>query len=322
VAGAVRTSLTAIARPAYKRNGSFLFLQKQTGPVEALTAGPACAWRAVCARMINYTERIALLVDDIVARVPALSYIDTSRLLIFARFGRSQADGAYATCHCVNLPTSEPGYYFWRDRRTGRVTRRSQWFVTKSPTVQLGPRPIDYLISFCLPRFCDQTFARSRKCALYPDAEPWMAKLDTIVHELYHIDPEGCGIRKILRADGSVSPHAHSPAFFRDVARMVREYLASGPNALAYDFLRYDFDDLAGRFGGVVGTAFRPFPTFPQRYVELAADQPAEADPAVRIEPLKQTAVQTRFTADDLHVREFMAETSRRLVAKGQHRAA
>lgn len=272
--------------------------------------------------MINYTERITLLVDDIVARVPSLAYIDTSRLLVFARFGRSSADGAYATCHCVNLPTSEPGYYFWRDRRTGVITRRSQWFVTKSPVVQLGSRPIDYLISFCLPRFCDQSFARSRKHVLYPDAEPWTAKLDTIVHELYHIDPDGCGIRKILRPDGRVSPHAHSPGFFRDVSRMVHAYLASSPNPAMFDFLQYDFSELTQRFGGVVGTAFKAFPSFPQRYIELAADQPGEESPDVRVEPLKQTVVQTRFTGDDLHVRQFTAETSRRLVAKGEHRAA
>jgi hypothetical protein len=272
--------------------------------------------------MINYTERIQLLVDDIVARVPGLSYIDTSRLLVFARFGRSRADGAYATCHSVNLPPSEPGYYFWRDRRTGRITRRSQWFVTKSPIVRLGPRPIEYLISFCLPRFCDQSFERSRKHVLYPDAEPWVAKLDTIVHELYHVDPDACGIRKILRPDGTVSPYAHNDGFFHEVAAMVRTYLASRPNPVNYDFLQYDFSELSDRFGGVVGTAFRSFPSFPQRYIELAPDQPGEEDPTIRIEPLKQAALQTQFNSDDLHVRQFLADTSRRLVAKGQHRAA
>lgn len=150
-----------------------------------------------------------------------------------------------------------------------------------------------------------------------------MAKLDTIVHELYHVDPDGCGIRKILRPDGRVSPHAHSPGFFRDVSRMVHAYLASGPNPAIYDFLRYDFTELTGRFGGVVGTAFKAFPSFPQRYIELAADQPrADENPDVRVEPLKQPAIQTKFTADDLHVRQFTADTSRRLVAKGEHRAA
>lgn len=272
--------------------------------------------------MINYTERITLLIDDIVRRVPGLHYINPARVLVFARFGRSEADGAYATCHCVNLPSSDPGYYFWRDRRTGRMTRRSQWFVTKSPIVQVGTTPIDYLISFCLPRFCDQSFARSRKHSLYPSVEPWVAKLDTIVHELYHIDPCGCGIRRIERPDGSVSPYAHSPGFLRDVARMVGGYLASRPDPAIYDFLCDDFATLTSKHGGVVGTTFRAFPSFPQRYVELAPDQPDVTEADVRVEPLKKLTLQTRFTGDDLHVRQFLADTSRRLVRTGQHRAA
>jgi hypothetical protein len=272
--------------------------------------------------MINYTERITLLVDDIVRRVPDLAYIDPSRVLIFARFGRTRADGAFATCHCLNLPPSDPGYYFWQDRASGLVTRRSEWFVTKSPTVQLGAARVEYMISFCLPRFCDQSFARSKKHALYPDAEPWLAKLDTIVHELYHVDPEGCGIRRILRGDGSVSPYAHSPSFFRDVSRMVHGYLESGPDPETYEFLRYDFETLVGRYGGVVGTTFRGYPSFPQRYIEAASEQPETPEPQVRIERLKAPPLQTRFTADDLHVREFRAHTSCRLVRTGEHRAA
>ena len=272
--------------------------------------------------MINYTERITLLIDDIVRRVPALSYVDPTRVLVFARFGRSQADGAYATCHCLTLPATEPGYYFWRDRVSGQITRRSQWFVTKSPIVRVGHVTMDYMVSFCLPRFCDQTFARSRKHAHYPDAEPWVAKLDTIVHELYHIAPDKCGIRRILRPDGTASPYAHNAEFFTDVAAMVRTYLAGRPDPALYDFLRHDFAALTERYGGVVGTAFRSFPSYPQRYVELASDQPQCTDPSVRVEPLKSMTLQTQFTSDDLHIREFTAQTSRRLVRTGEHRAA
>ena len=120
--------------------------------------------------------------QDIVRRVPALSFIDVADVLVFGRFGRSSADGAFATCHCLSLPASEPGYYFWRDRRSGRLTRRSEWFVTKSPVVTIGPRHVKYLISFALPRFCDQSLDRSRKEHFYPGADPWMAKLDTVIH--------------------------------------------------------------------------------------------------------------------------------------------
>ncbi len=165
--------------------------------------------------MINYTERIALLMQDIVRRTPSLSFIDLSEVLVFARFGRSEAEGAFATCHCLTLPESEPGYFFWRDRDTGELTRRSEWFVTKSPIVRLGETSVKYLISFVLPRFCDQTLERSRKADLYPGAPGWIAKLDTVVHELYHIDPDETGIRRFVRADGSDSMRSHGPRVLR-----------------------------------------------------------------------------------------------------------
>src|SRR5579862_5941100 len=146
--------------------------------------------------MINYTERIVRVMQDVVARTPALSFIDLQEVLVFGRHGRANADGAFATCHCLTLPETEPGYYFWKDRTTGELTRRSEWFVTRTPEVRVGATRIKYLISFVLPRFCQQNLARSWKADLYADAAPWVAKLDTIVHELYHIDPMAGGIRQ------------------------------------------------------------------------------------------------------------------------------
>lgn len=273
--------------------------------------------------MINYTERLALLMDDVVARVPGLSYIDMRRVLVFARAGRSDAEGAFATCHCVSLPASEPGYYFWRDRSTGKLTRRSEWFVTKSPTVRIGTQPIEYMISFALPRFCDQTLSRTRKSEFYPGQENWIAKLDTVVHELYHIDPERPGIRRLERADGTYSANCHSRQFFEDVVRMVREYLASKPDPRIYDFLRYNHAELTGRHGGVVGASFRNFPSYPQRYTEVLDPQPeVAADMTCRIEPLKVPRVSTRYDEDDLVMREFLPATSRQLIRKGRYCAA
>jgi hypothetical protein len=269
--------------------------------------------------MINYTERIALLMDDIVRRTPRLSFIRIAEVLVFGRSGRSGAEGAYATCHCLTLPESEPGYYFWRDRATGELTRRSEWFVTRSPEVRVGATRINYLISFVLPRFCDQTLERSRKSALYPEAPPWLAKLDTIVHELYHIDPDAAGIRKLVRADGSDSPRSHGPEFYEEVAEMVQAYLRSGADPRQYDFLEHDFDGLNERFGGVVGTAFKNFPSFPQRYMQRI-EMPV--DPAVKVEPVKPPSQPTLYTEDDLQMRQFTEQTSRRLIRKGAQRSA
>ena len=266
--------------------------------------------------MINYTERIALLMQDVVARTPRLAFIDLSEVLVFGRFGRSDAEGAFATCHCLTLPESEPGYYFWRDRETGLLTRRSPWFVTKSPTVRVGAKRIKYLVSFVLPRFCDQTLLRSRKADLYPGREPWLAKLDTIVHELYHIDPLASGIRAISRADGSRATRTHGPTFYEDVAEMVQDYLAGDPEPALYEFLRYDFDELGGRYGSVVGTTFRNFPSFPQRYMQTV--EIPSTDPCVRVEPLKPANQPDVYTEEDLHLREFTLNRSRRIRIPGR----
>lgn len=274
--------------------------------------------------MINYTERLSLLMQDVVSRVPQLSFINMADVLVFARSGRSNAEGAFATCHCLTLPASEPGYYFWRDRTTHKLTRRSEWFVTKSPNVTVGARQVKYMLSFTLPRFCDQSLDHSRKERFYPGADTWIAKLDTVVHELYHIDPDFAGIRRIEKEDGTYSANCHGHRFFEQVADMVHTYLRTNPSPTVFEFLRDDFTALDKRHGGVVGTSFRNFPSFPQRYIERLSEQmPCESDAeGVKVEALRVPQQPTRYTEDDLHVRQFMRETSRRLIRKGACRAA
>ena len=268
--------------------------------------------------MINYTERRTLLMQDVVSRVPTLSFIDMADVLVFGRFGRADAEGAFATCHCLTMPTSEPGYYFWRDRGTGQITRRSEWFVTKSPSVTLGTHPVKYLISFTLPRFCDQSLGRSRKERFYRrSTDAWVAKLDTVIHELYHIDPEQKGIRKIEREDGTCSAHSHGPQFLTQVAQMVSDYLDTSPDPDTYDFLLHDFEALETMHDGVIGTSFRRFPSYPQRFQERLSDQPpCSADlTAVDVEPWPVTTPRASYTEQDLHVRQFLRGTSRKVVA-------
>ena len=100
---------------------------------------------------------------------------------------------------------------------------------------------------------------------------------------------------------------------------MVHAYLASDPDPELYEFLQHDFTSLNNEFGGVVGTTFRNFPSFPQRYMQ-AVEMPV--DPNVRIEPVKPPSQPVLYTADDLQMRQFTEHTSRRLTRKGAHRAA
>jgi hypothetical protein len=266
--------------------------------------------------MINYTERIALLMQDVVSRTPALGFIDLREVLVFGRFGRPEAEGAFATCHCLTLPETEPGYYFWKDRTTGELTRRSEWFVTKTPEVRVGATRIKYLISFVLPRFCEQTLERTWKSDLYdPPLKkvPWVAKLDTIIHELYHIDPAAGGLRQFAHADGTRATRTHAPEFYEDVAAMTRDYLASGPDPALLDFLHWDFATLHAHYGGVTATTFKNFPSFPQRYMAPCTDVPVEPLAGVKVEPLKRALQPALYTERDLHVRQFTGATARRV---------
>src|SRR5262249_23834037 len=145
-----------------------------------------------------------------------------------------------------------------------------------------------------------------------------------VLPELHPNDPALRGLRRIEREAGTYSANCHGHRFFEQVSAMVHAYLDSRPDVAVYDFLREDFTSLCARHGGVVGTSFRTFPSFPQRYIERLADQPpCETDvEGVKIEKLRAAHHPTRYTQDDLHVREFMKDTSRRLIRKGKFRAA
>ena len=132
------------------------------------------------------------------------------------------------------------------------------------------------------------------------------------------------GIRRIEKEDGTYSANCHGQQFFEQVADMVHTYLGSNPSPDTYDFLKHDFMTLNASHGGVVGSSFRTFPSFPQRYTERVSHQlPSESDaPHVRIEPLRASLNPTHYTENDLHMRQFSQRVSRRLVRKGQFRAA
>ena len=50
----------------------------------------------VC-HMMNYTDRLTVLMQDVVSRVSALSFIDMGDVMVFARAGRSNASWAGAS---------------------------------------------------------------------------------------------------------------------------------------------------------------------------------------------------------------------------------
>ena len=99
--------------------------------------------------------------------------------------------------------------------------------------------------------------ALAQACAVSRGTPDWVAKLDTVIHELYHIDPEQNCLRRFARADGSVSDALHNPTYFEDVAQL-RSIRPAIQTRNWWSFSD-DFDVLRTRYGGVAGVTFRAF---------------------------------------------------------------
>lgn len=261
--------------------------------------------------MLHYTDALSGLMSDIVRRVPDLSHVPVDRLLVFARRGRAGACGPNATIHCLGTPPTEPGYYFWTDPATGLMTRRTPWFVSRWPEVSVNGTSMAYMISVGLPRFAEQPAASKRQ--RYFDLPPWVCRLDTVVHELFHVAPDAQGLREMTLPDGSLDERTHPPAFFDAVELLVREYLATEPDPAVLAVVRDDMDTLVARHGQLLATAFRRYPSYPQRYAEVLAHQPDGPD--VPIVALPSSRAQTHYTDADIVNRDVTAlvvSTSRR----------
>ena len=258
--------------------------------------------------MINYTERIALVDGRCRPRTPSLSFIEPPEVLVFGRFGRSDAEGAFATCHCLTLPTSEPGYYFWRDRATGELTRRSEWFVTKSPTVRVGPthdQVSDLVRAAAVLRSVARALAQSRALSGRADVgrEARHDRARALSHRSRAVRPPPVSSAPTARD----SARSHGPQFYEDVAAMVKAYLASRPDPGAVEFLRARLrraERALRRRGGddvqefsVVSAALHGARASMPVDASRCADRAAQAADAAGL-----------YTEDDLHIRQFTRE--------------
>jgi hypothetical protein len=191
--------------------------------------------------MFDYSHHMKRLIADISTRCEALAHIDADRLLVgISRARNRKRHGLQAKL----MPLKFQG-----GLRTTKGQGRSYY---EMPTVKHDGREILYVIYFCLPRFQDLGF---------------VAKLTTVFHELYHINPEFNG--DIRRFPGRFYQHSHSEKEYdRIVEKLARKYL-DGPSANGLtDFLKLDHDSLVrvhGEVGGLSIHVPEPSPLEPRQ---------------------------------------------------------
>ena len=174
----------------------------------------------------DFTAHMRRLCADFVVRLPELSHVDLSRVVIsFSQARKRVSHGLWASL--------TPMRFEGGSRTTVRGGRT--WTVRQI----LGPdgREVLYLLTFYLPRFLDQSLDE---------------KLNTIVHELWHISPYFDG--DLRRHAGRCYAHGNSQREYDEaMERLVQKWRSFDPPELVFEFLRSDFDALVHRWGGIHG---------------------------------------------------------------------
>ncbi len=175
----------------------------------------------------DFTWHMRRLCVDIVSRCESFHHIDPARLLFGVTQARSgRQHGLQAKVTPMRFANGER-----TRRRRGRIYRVQSYVVDGVEML--------YLVTFCLPRFQDQTFDD---------------KFITIFHELYHIAPEFHG--DLRRHDGRYSVHTRSQkGYDREMAALARDYLSGGADPALHAFLRLNFRELEMRHGRIEGMA-------------------------------------------------------------------
>jgi len=179
----------------------------------------------------DFTARMARLCSDVAARCPELGHIDTSAVLFSFTSARNRsAYGLQARVTPMRF-------------RDGALTRRVAGTLYRVQQYYVSGREMLYLVTFCLPRFLDQTLEE---------------KLVTVFHELYHISPNFDG--DLRRHEGRYAVHSRSKrAYDERMATLARRYLTGHPDPGRWDFLKSRAARLWRDHGGVHGvTVPRP----------------------------------------------------------------
>lgn len=174
---------------------------------------------------LDFCGRMRELCADVAMRCPELLHIDVTRLLF--TFTPSRTRSRYG------LQARVTPMRF----RDGHLVRRHRGVQYQVQRYYVDGREMLYLVTFCLPRFLDQSFRE---------------KMVTVFHELYHIGQNFDG--DLRRHPGRYAVHSHSKKDYDErMAELAKAYLTGHPNPEVFGFLRFGYVDLWRGNGGITG---------------------------------------------------------------------
>ncbi len=193
-------------------------------------ARPRQTSKAIAPRGFDFCRHMRALCEDMSERLSSLRHVDMTRVAVsFSQARKAGVYGMYASLTPLRFADGS--------RETVRRGRRWRLQQLNDPS----GREMLYVLSFYLPRFLDLAFSE---------------KLNTVVHELWHISPQFNG--DVRRFKGRCFAHGGSQKKYDAHAKqLVAEWLALEPPESLYGFLRCGFRELAERHGGVYGMKIR-----------------------------------------------------------------
>jgi hypothetical protein len=173
----------------------------------------------------DFCDYMRRLIEDIIVRCPEFAHVQPAKVLLGftqARSGRVHGlQGRVTPLRFIH----------------GQLVRQRHGVPYQVQRYFLDDHEFLYLMTFCLPRYLDQSFED---------------KLITVFHELHHIHPEFNG--DLRRHAGRCRWHTASKHDYdREMAELARIYLSLQPDPNLMGFLRLTFAELVERHSAVVG---------------------------------------------------------------------
>lgn len=174
----------------------------------------------------DITSALSSVCEDLVSRVSDLQHIEMSRVaLSFCQTRRGTAHGMLAKLTPLRFQAGQLTTF-----RDGQF-----WTIQRLLSQGVEQR---YILSVYLPRFFDLPFEQ---------------KLNTLIHELYHISPRFDG--DIRRFTGRCFAHSSSHRAYDEIVEMLlRGYLrVRSRRSRLLSFLHHDFSSLRQKHGQIRG---------------------------------------------------------------------
>jgi hypothetical protein len=191
----------------------------------------------------DFSLHVRRLLEDLVARTPEFGRIEVPRILISA----TQARGGRR--HGLQARVTPLRF------QNGQIVRQRHGVTYQVQRYFLDHHEFLYVMTFCLPRFLDQSFDD---------------KLVTLFHELHHIHPDFIG--DLRRHAGRCQFHSTSQhRYDRHMTELGRAYLSTKPDPRLHAFLRLSFAQLRARHGAVTAIVVPRPKLIPIATVQTAA---------------------------------------------------